>query len=92
MDFGIETCFIQGLDTFWKTCIQFLFLLHIWIIADAILVACHYSTRVTKLLGKNAVCVLSMLVLLSYVKIMGANVSIVSPESKHQDWCGYIGW
>ena len=33
LDFGIETCFIVGLDAYWKTWLQFLFPLYIWAIA-----------------------------------------------------------
>ena len=43
------------------------------------MVECQYSTKVTKLFRSNAVSVLSALVLLSYVKIMRRNTSIVSP-------------
>ena len=38
LDFGIETCFIQGLTAFWKTWLQFIFPLYIWAIAGLIIV------------------------------------------------------
>ena len=33
LDFGIETCFIKGLDAFWKSMLQYVFPFYIWFIA-----------------------------------------------------------
>ena len=33
LDFGIETCFLVGLNAFWKSWLQFLFPFYIWTIA-----------------------------------------------------------
>ncbi|XP_064390898.1 uncharacterized protein LOC135338748 [Halichondria panicea] len=70
LDLGIETCFIQGLDMYWKTWLQFLFPLYIWSIAGLIILACRYSDKATKLFGNNSVHVLATLVLLSYSKLL----------------------
>ncbi len=70
LDLGIETCFIQGLDMYWKTWLQFLFPLYIWSLAGLIILACHYSDKATKVFGNNSVHVLATLVLLSYSKLL----------------------
>ncbi len=70
LDLGIKTCFIQGLDMYWKTWLQFLFPLYIWSLAGLIILACHYSDKATKLFGNNSVHVLATLFLLSYSKLL----------------------
>lgn len=52
LDFGIEICFIEHLDGYWKTWLQFAFPIYIWSLAGLIIVASHYSTNITKFLGK----------------------------------------
>ena len=37
LDLGIQTCFIPGLDMYWKTWLQFLFPLYIWSLAGLII-------------------------------------------------------
>ena len=70
LDFGIETCFVNGLTAFWKTWLQFVFPLYIWTIAGLIIVATRYSSRLTNFLGNRAVPVLDTLFLLSYMKLL----------------------
>ena len=75
LDFGIESCFANGLTAFWKTWLQFIFPFYIWAIAGLIIVATRHSSRLTKLLGSRAVPVLNTLILLSYVKLLNTVVS-----------------
>ena len=70
LDLGIQTCFIPGLDMYWKTWLQFLFPLYIWSLAGLIILACHFSVRITWLFGTNSVHVLATMFLLSYSKIL----------------------
>ena len=70
LDLGIETCFIQHLDGYWKTWLQFVFPGYIWLIAGLIILTAHYSTRATKILGNNSVSVLATLFLLAYAKLL----------------------
>ena len=69
LDLGIETCFFDGLDGYWKTWLQFVFPLYVWVIAFAMIVLARYSIRVARLLGNNSVPVLVTLVYLSYAKL-----------------------
>ena len=77
LDFGIETCFVDGLDAFWKTWLQFIFPFYILAIAGLIIVATRHSTRLTNLLGDTAVPVLNTLFLISYMKLLRTTVSIM---------------
>ena len=78
LDLGIETCFIQELDGYWKTWLQFVFPFYVWAIAGAIIIASHYSTRATKILGDTSVSMLATLFLLSYAKLLRSIVTIFS--------------
>ena len=70
LDLGIQTCFFSGLDGYWKTWLQFLFPLYIWLLIIGIIVLSHYSGRVSRLCGNNAVPVLATLVFMSYTKLL----------------------
>ena len=78
LDLGIKTCFYNGLDSYAKTWLQFVF--PISLIAVVILAA-RYSSSLSKLFRFNAVPVLSTLVLLSYSKILQTIITIFSPVS-----------
>ena len=69
LDLGIETCFVKGLDPYTKTWLQFLFPLYIWTIAALMIVAAHYSTKITNLMGNRALHTLCTLFFLSYSKL-----------------------
>ena len=81
LDFGIEACFINGLNAFWKTWLQFIFPFYIWAIAGLIIVVAKYSIRLTQLLGNKAVPVLDTLFLLSYMKLL--RVVVAALEVSH---------
>ena len=72
LDLGIQTCFFNGLDGYWKTWLQFVFPLYIWLLIGIIIIACYYSGKVSRLCGNNAVPVLATLVLMSYNKLLRA--------------------
>ena len=78
LDQGIESCFYNGLDTYINTWLQFLFPLYIWLIAAALIITSHYSTRVSKLIGRNAVQVLATLFLISYAKVLRLIIDVFS--------------
>ena len=78
LDQGIESCLYDGLDTYTSTWLQFLFPLYIWLLAAVLIVLSHYSTRVSKLMGKNAVPVLATLFLISYTKVLRLILDVTS--------------
>ena len=70
LDFGIETCFVNNLNAFWKSWLQFIFPFYLWSIAGLMVVLARYSTRLTTVFGNRAVPVLATLILLSYMKLL----------------------
>ena len=69
LDLGIEVCFFDGLDGYWKMWLQFVFPLYLWAISLTMILLARYSFRMTRLLGNNSVPVLATLFTLSYAKI-----------------------
>ena len=78
LDQGVELCLYDGLDTIVFTWLQFFFPVYIWTITAALIVTSHYSTRVSRLIGNNAVPVLATLFLMSYTKILGLSIDVIS--------------
>ena len=67
LDLGIETCFFNGLDGYWKTWLQFSFS---FTMIAVLLLCCKFSTRLSHLLGRNVVAVLSTLILMAHSKLL----------------------
>ena len=65
LDFGIETCFIKGLDSYTKTWLQFIFPLYT---AGMFFIGLKYSTKLLKLVGSRSVPTLATLLFLTYNK------------------------
>ena len=78
LDFGIETCFYDGMDIYTYSWLQFVFPFYIWFLIGAIIFVSHYSKRVSKSLGQNPVAALATLLFVSYGKILNA---IITPLS-----------
>ena len=83
LDFGIETCFVQGLTAYIKTWLQFVFPFYVWSIAGGMIVLASYSEKMTRLLGKNSVHVLATLFLLSYAKLLRTTITALMPATLH---------
>ena len=77
LDFGIETCFYNGMDAYSKTWLQFVFPVYIWVIVGLMIFLSHFSCRFTKLLGNNPVSILATLILLSYAKIVRTLITVI---------------
>ena len=78
LDFGFDVCFFDGLTTYQATWIQFIFPLYIWVLILILILSSHFSIRVSKLIGENAVSVLATLFLLSYTKLLLTIISVFS--------------
>ena len=93
LDFGITSCFYDGLDSYVLTWLQFTFPIFIWFLAFSIIVASRYVNIMNKLCGRNIVPVLATLFLLSYTKLqrlittsLSFTVVDVSDGSKYFVW------
>ena len=69
LDFGIKSCFFDGLDAYAFTWLQLSFPAYISLLAIGIIIACRHIEFVRKLCGPNIVPVLATLFLLSYTKV-----------------------
>lgn len=69
LDLGIEVCFYDGMDSYARTWLQYLFPAYIWILVIVVIFAGWHSKRAAQAFGRNAVQVLATLLLLSYTKI-----------------------
>ena len=93
LDFGITSCFYDGLDSYAFTWLQFAFPIFISFLAFSIIVASRYVNFMNKLCGRNIVPVLATLFLLSYTKLqrlittsLSFTVVDVSDGSKYFVW------
>ena len=70
LDWGLQTCFYSGMDTYHKTWLQLAFPLYIWCLVTAIILASHYSSTAMRVFGTNNIAILATLFILSYTKIL----------------------
>ena len=77
LDFGIKICFYNGMDRYVKEWLQFVFPFYVWAIIIVIILICRVSSKVSKLVGSNAVPVLATLLLLSYTKLLRTIVTVL---------------
>ena len=77
LDFGIQTCFYNGMDAYSKTWLQFVFPVYIWALVGMMVLFSHFSQRFARLLGNNPVSVLATLILLSYTKILRTLITVL---------------
>ena len=78
LDFGIETCFYNGMDAYDKMWLQFVFPLYVFALAGLIILFSRFSRRLTRLLGSNPVAVLATLFLLSFAKFLNTITNILA--------------
>ena len=70
LDFGIPTCFFEEMDACLKLGLQFVYPIYLWVIMGITVFICHYSKRVSNVLGPRIVPSLATLMLLSYYKLL----------------------
>ena len=84
MDFGIETCFYNGMESCGKTGLQFVFTVYLWALILLIIFLSQRSMKLARLMDKNAVPVLCTLLLLSYTKLLRTIFSILTFDRIYQ--------
>lgn len=78
LDFGVPTCFYDGLDAYAYVWLQYAFPFYLWLLMGLIIVTSKYSIRVGRLFGSNPVAVLATVILMSYSKILQTTVAALS--------------
>ena len=79
MDFGIDACFIKGMNTFTKTWTQLIFPTYVILLVIIVILVSKFSMRFSALIGKkNPVATLATLILLSYAKLLNVIITVLS--------------
>ena len=79
LDIGIDSCFFEGMDTYYKTWLQLAFPAYIIFIVTMVIFFSSCSSRFSNLIGKrNPVATLATLLLLSYSKLLQTIISAFS--------------
>ena len=81
LDLGISTCFYDGMEAFGKTMFLFVFPIYIWMISATIIVLSNRYIFFTRLVGENALKVLSTLILLSYSKMLRVTIQVLKMKT-----------
>ena len=76
LDFGIETCFYDGMDSYSNAWLQFVFPVYIILLMVFIILAGRVSSRISRWCKHNVVPAMATLVLLLYTKIL-RNVAVI---------------
>ena len=80
LDFGIQTCFYDGMNQLEYAAWQFVFPLYLWLMVGGIVLACRYSMKISAFFGSsNPVAVLATLILLTYNTLVQNIITIFSP-------------
>ena len=74
LDFGIEVCFIRGMNAYLKMWLQFIFPFYI---AGLFLIGLRYSSKLSKLFGSRSVPTLATLLYLSYSKLLRTVIATI---------------
>ena len=76
LDFGIQTCFYNGLNSYVKTWLRLVFPLYLLCLISMIVFASRYSRKLSRLCRYNAVPVLATLIWLIYSSLSRTAVTI----------------
>ncbi len=74
LDFGIEFCFYNGLHFYSYAWLNYIFPFYLWFLIGIIIFSNRISMKVGKLFGSNPVAVLATVILMSYNKLLEANI------------------
>ena len=78
LSYGIPTCFYNGMSTYVKSWLEYLFPLYLWLLILIIIWLSNHSRKIANIFGQNAVKVLATLLEISYYKIIQANIMALS--------------
>ena len=72
LDFGVETCFYDGLTIYAKTWLQFAFPFYLFSLILVVTIVTNRSTKISKLLPRNIIAVFATVLLITYAKLVRA--------------------
>ena len=77
LDLGFETCFYNGMDSYFKMWLQLFFPAYLVIIAASIIIASRYSSKILRLTFTRSLPVLATLFLLSYTGVLRTVLTVL---------------
>ena len=92
LDFGVSTCFYDGLDAYVYAWLQYLFPIYLWCLIGVIIVINKLPIKISGLFGNNPVAVLATVILISYTKLLQSSIVALTytpldyPDSKTFSW------
>ena len=93
LDIGFDACFLNGLDAYIKTWLQFAFPLYVILLVILIIIASEYYPKFATLIGKrDPVATLATLILLSYAKLLSTSITGLSFATLHYPDSERIVW
>ena len=94
LEIGIDTCFFEGMDTYWKMWLQLAFPTYVIVLVIAVIMISNRSVRFSKIIGrKNPVATLATLILLSYTTYLKTIIETLSYSTlKYPDGSQQTVW
>ena len=91
LDLGVDVCFFEGIDAYWKTWLQLAFPTYIVFLVVVVIAISKWSAKFSQFVGKwNPVATLATLILLSYTKFLHTIIAALSsavldyPDGSHE--------
>ena len=91
LEVGFDTCFYEGMDTYWKTWLQLAFPTYIILLVVIVIVVSEHSMRFSRVIAKrNPVATLATLILFSYTRLLFTTITSLSfasvyyPDGSHR--------
>ena len=78
LDFGIPTCFYNGLDAYAYAWYQLVFPFYLWLLVGVIVFISKVSAKAGKIFGSNPIAVLATVILMSFTKLLDGAIRVLS--------------
>ena len=79
LDIGLDTCFFEGMDTYWKMWIKLAFPSYVILLVVLIIIVSNHSIKFSRLLARrDPVAALATLILLSYTMYLRTTIAVLS--------------
>ena len=92
LNLGFRVCFFKGMTALYKTALQFVFPVYLWLIVVVLVLLSRFSTRISNLTSYSSVQVLATLFYMSFAKLLLTVIDIFTPVSIQTPQGDYTVW
>ena len=92
LNLGFGVCFFKGMTALYKTALQFVFPVYLWLIVVLLVLLSRFSTRIANLTSYSSVQVLATLFYMSFAKLLLTVIDIFTPVSIQTPQGDYTVW